>query len=126
MRSLKKKFYAAMDNDFNTPVAMSVLFDLAHHVQRLREQNKLEEATGCCNTLKKLGETFGMLQKDPKLYFQSDSNSVDVEKIESLITARNEARDEKNWGQADKIRDKLVDMGILIEDTSTGTVWRQQ
>jgi len=121
-----ERFNAAMDDDFNTPVAMSVLFELAHHIQRLREKKKMDEAADCGNTLRRLGEFFSILQVDPDAYFQGEEGSVDAEKINALIAARNKARAEKDWQQADKIRDTLVDMGVVIDDTADGTVWRQE
>lgn len=125
-QAFEEKFYSAMDDDFNTPLAMSVLFDLAHHIQRLREENKIDDAAACANTLKKLGGILSLLQKDPEAYFQGEKSSMDVEKIEALIQSRNAARQEKNWQKADEIRDTLMDMGIAIEDTASGTIWRQQ
>lgn len=119
-----EKFYAAMDDDFNTPVALSVLFDLAHHIQRLREAGQMEEAAACANTLKKLGEPFCLLQTDPEFYFKGKEDSVDAEKVETLIAAREQARAEKNWQEADTIRNTLMEMGVAIEDTADGTLWR--
>ena len=124
--SFRQAFYVAMDDDFNTPVAMSVLFELAHHIQRLREQSNNEQAAACATTLRELGATFSMLQQDPEAYFQGEKNSVDVSKIESLINERNQARQEKNWQKADEIRNTLIEMGIVIEDTADNTIWRVQ
>ena len=126
MSSMQEQFYAAMDDDFNTPVALSVLFEIAHHIQRLREQDKIEQAAACAALLKKLGATFDMLQRDPEMYFRGERGSTEVQKVEALIEERNQARDEKNWRRADEIRNALMDIGIVIEDTATGTVWRRQ
>jgi len=91
-----------MDDDFNTPIAFAVLFELAHEIQRLREKD-LESAAGHAALLKKLAGIFGILQNDPMQFLQGDKTNVDVEKIESLITARNQARTDKNWAESDRI-----------------------
>ncbi len=121
----KARFIEAMDDDFNTPEALSVLFDLARHIQRLRESNKNDKAAAYAHQLKKLAGVLMLLQKDPEVYFQGQACSVDVKKIAALINTRQRARDQKDWQQADAIRKELMDMGITIEDTAKGTVWRQ-
>lgn len=119
------RFIDAMEDDFNTPEALSVLFDLARHIQRLRESNKNDKAADYACQLKELAGTLMLLQKDPEVYFQGQASLVDVKKIKVLIDARQHARDQKNWQRADAIRKELMDMGITIEDTAKGTVWRQ-
>lgn len=116
------QFIAAMDDDFNTPVALSVLFDLAHEVQRLREKNP-ESAASHAALLKYLGGVFGILQTAPETFFQA-GNDIDAAKIESLIALRQDARRTKNWAEADRVRDELANMGVVIEDGAQGTTWR--
>ncbi len=118
------KFNEAMDDDFNTPIAMSVLFDMAHEIQRLREKEELAAAAKLGKTLKRLAGTFGILQKDPSQFFQGDVSSQEVDKINDLIQERQKAREEKNWQRADEIRDELTAMGVVIED-SDKTTWRR-
>lgn len=118
----EKEFIAAMDDDFNTPVALSVLFQLAHEIQRLRERD-LSAAAAHGALLKYLGNVIGALEMEPELFFQASDN-VDAEKIEALIAARKQARAEKNWAEADRVRHELTDMGIAIEDGVNGTTWR--
>lgn len=118
----EKSFKAAMNDDFNTPVALSVLFELAHEIQRLRETNP-QKAAGHGALLKHLGGILGILQNDPEAFFQAKS-TVDANKIEELIAARQLARREKNWAEADRIRDELFNMGIIIEDNQNKTTWK--
>ncbi|HSW93853.1 MAG TPA: cysteine--tRNA ligase [Gammaproteobacteria bacterium] len=120
----EKKFIDAMDDDFNTPIALSVLFELAHEIQRLREKDELLAARHGL-LLKKLGGVLGILQDNPDSFFQGGNDQLDVAKIESLILARNEARAEKNWAEADRIRKALSDMSIVLEDGASGTSWKQ-
>jgi cysteinyl-tRNA synthetase len=120
----EKKFIAAMDDDFNTPIAFSVLFELAHEIQRLREQD-LSAAAQHGALLKKLTSVLGIVQQDPQTFLQSGrKQSVDVQKIENLILARNQARAIKNWAEADRIRDELHQMSIELEDGANGTTWK--
>jgi cysteinyl-tRNA synthetase len=119
----EKKFIDAMNDDFNTPIAMAVLFDIAHEIQRLRENN-LELAAQYGALLKKLGNILGILQNDPNTFLQSGSAELDIEKIENLISARNAARANKNWAEADRIRSELTDMSVVLEDSGEKTTWR--
>lgn len=120
----EQKFIAALDDDFNTPIAMSVLFDLAHEVQRLRDANDMQAAADHGALLKYLGSVLGLLQAEPDAFLKSGSD-VDVDKIESLIAARNQARKDKDWAEADRIRNELSSMSIVIEDGADGTTWKR-
>ncbi len=121
----EKKFTTAMDDDFNTPVAFSVLFELAHEIQRLRETD-LAAAAAHGALLKKLGDVLGILQDNPERFLQSgkESSDDDIKKIEALIAARNKARAEKNWAEADKVRAELAAMSVVLEDGANGTTWK--
>ncbi len=118
-----KKFNQAMDDDFNTPVAFSVLFEMAREINRLREQNDTQQAAKLASGLKRLGGILGLLQQDPEVYLKG--NSDDAEKIDALIEQRNQARRDKDWAKADRIRDQLVSMRVVIEDDAKGTTWRR-
>ena len=117
------KFINAMDDDFNTPIAISVLFELAHEVQRLRDKDpSLAAQHGAL--LKKLGGVLGILQNNPEAFLKAEHKDLDVEKIESLIVARNQARANKDWKESDRIRDELTAMSVVLEDGASGTTWK--
>ncbi len=119
------RFNEAMDDDFNTPEALAVLFDLAREVNRAREEDP-EEALRLATTLKQLGGILGLLQDDPERYLHSLSGSgPDTGQIEALIAQRNAARAGKNWAEADRIRDELTAQSIVLEDGPEGTTWRR-
>lgn len=116
------QFIAAMDDDFNTPIALSVLFELAHEVQRLREKDPaMSSRLGAL--LKKLGGVLGILQSDPDAFFQSGMQ-FSKDEIEEMISKRMIARQNKNWAESDRIRDELKAKGIVIEDTANGATWK--
>lgn len=123
-----EKFQMAMDDDFNTPEALAVLFDLAREINRLRDTN-VKQAQRYAECLQYLASILGILQQIPeqflKLGLQQDDDN-DAEKIKCLITERNEARASKNWQEADRIRDKLLSLGVVLEDSATGTEWRRK
>lgn len=120
----EKRFMTAMDDDFNTPIAFAVLFDLAHEIQRLRDKD-LNSAAQHGALLKRLGSVFGILQDNPEHFLQGDDNAVPTATIEALIAKRNQARAEKNWVEADRIRDELLTLSIVLEDASSGTKWKR-
>jgi len=112
-----KRFRQAMDDDFNTPEAISVLFDLANEV------NKSHSANGA-GLLKSLGSVLGLLQRDPRAFLQG-GNDIDSSRIEALIRQRMDARKSKNFAESDRIRDELLQSGIILEDGPQGTTWRR-
>ena len=118
----EKDFIAAMDDDFNTPIAISILFDLAHEIQRMREQD-VNKAASLAALLKYLASIIGLLERDTELFFKA-SDSVDADKVEQLILQRQKAREEKNWAEADKVRNELAAMNVVIEDGAEGTTWK--
>ena len=123
--SYEKQFTEAMDDDFNTPIAMSILFELSHEIQRLRDSD-INHAAQHAALLKKLGSVLGILQDDPVRFLKAGTEHLDAEKIESLIASRNKARAEKNWAEADRIRDELAAMSVVLEDASGVTSWKFQ
>ena len=119
------KFNKAMDDDFNTSEAIAVLFDLAGQVNRLREEN-IELALQKAGMLKKLANVLGLLEADPETYLQAGAgDDDDIEQIESLIQQRLDARANKDWAEADRIRDQLNAMNIELEDKDGKTSWRR-
>ena len=116
------KFIDAMDDDFNTPEALSVLFELA---KGLNKETDVARAADIAGVIVKLGDVLGILQSDPKSYLQGDQNEDEVTIIEGLIAKRNQARVDKDWAAADEARDALTSMGIVLEDGAGGTTWRK-
>jgi len=126
--AFEARFRAAMDDDFNTPEAYSVLFDMARDINRLKTEN-LEAANGLAAELRRLAAVLGLLTQDPEQFLQSGAQSDDngeVAEIEALIKQRNDARASKNWAMADQARDRLNEMGIVLEDGPQGTSWRRK
>jgi cysteinyl-tRNA synthetase len=119
-----ERFGAAMDDDFNSPEACAVLFELAREINRLRESD-LQAAAGLAARLKELAGVLGVLQLEPEAFLQAGAaGKVDAAEVEALIAARLQARSEKNWGESDRIRDQLGAMGVVLEDGKGGTTWR--
>ena len=123
----RARFKAAMDDDFNTPVAVSVLFDLAREANTLRE-SKPAEASGLAALLKELGGLLGILQTEPEVFLKAGTANVGLpaEEVERLIAARKAARAAKDWKEADRLRAELDAAGIVIEDGAGGTSWRRK
>ncbi|MDR2336286.1 MAG: cysteine--tRNA ligase [Burkholderiaceae bacterium] len=111
------RFKAAMDEDFGTPEAVAVLFDLAGEVNR----GKSSEMAGL---LKALGGVIGLLQADPLGFLQAGaSTALDSTAIEAQIAARAAAKAAKNWAEADRIRKELLEQGVVLKDSAAGTTW---
>ncbi|MDO9892737.1 cysteine--tRNA ligase [Glaesserella parasuis] len=117
-------FKESMDDDFNTPGALAVLFELAREINKLKAENQVE-ANKLAARLKQLAGVLGLLEQDPETFLQGDANNDEVAEIEALIKQRNEARASKNWAVADEARNKLTAMGIVLEDGANGTTWRR-
>ena len=113
-------FKAAMDDDFNTPEAMAVLFDLANEVNRTQSAEAAAQ-------LKALAGVFGLLQRDPQEFLQGGATvgGMDDAAIDAQMTARNSAKQAKNYAEADRIRKELLAVGIVLEDSAAGTTWRR-
>ncbi|MDA7086552.1 cysteine--tRNA ligase [Pseudomonas sp. SA3-5] len=119
-----ERFGAAMDDDFNSPEACAVLFELAREINRLRDSDQ-PAAAGLAARLKELAGVLGVLQLHPDAFLQAGAaGKVDAAEVETLIAARLQARAEKNWGESDRIRDQLTTMGVVLEDGKGGTTWR--
>ncbi len=120
-----EEFKQAMDDDFNTPEALAVLFDLANQVNRLRDKDR-SAALQKAAVLKKLANVLGLLEADAEQFLQTGAGeSEDGADIDALIEARNTARENKDWAEADRIRDELDAMGIVLEDKGGRTIWRR-
>jgi len=116
------RFKAAMDEDFGTPEAIAVLFDLASEINRTR-------GAALSGLLKALGECLGLLQQEPQEYLQramgSAGSATDDTRIAQLIAQRVQAKQERDFAQADRIRQQLTDMGVVLKDGPTGTQWER-
>ncbi|MCL1042157.1 MULTISPECIES: cysteine--tRNA ligase [Shewanella] len=119
------KFTAAMDDDFNTPEAYSVLFDMAREINRLKVDD-LAAASALGVSLKQLGDVLGILDQDVDAFFKGQGSDDEVAQIEALIAERNRARAEKDWPAADVARDGLNALGVILEDGPEGTTWRKK
>jgi len=111
-----QRFKEAMDDDFNTPEAMAVLFDLANELNKTK-------STEAAQLLKNLAGVLGLLQRNSEAFLQGEATqSLD---IEGLIQARIIAKKTKDFAQADAIRKQLLEAGIVLEDSAQGTIWRR-
>jgi cysteinyl-tRNA synthetase len=109
------RFKAAMDEDFGTPEAVAVLFDLASEVNRTH-------STQAAGLLRALGGSLGLLQADPKVFLQSGS-ALDAAAIQERIANRATAKAAGDYALADSIRKSLQEQGIVLKDTARGTSW---
>jgi cysteinyl-tRNA synthetase len=120
-----KRFADSMNDDFNTPEAIAVLFDLASEMNRAQGQEKQSLA----NTLKSLGNSLNFLQREPTSFLQSgtkQNDGITPDQIEEQIEARKEAKQAKDFAKADLIRKSLLEQGIILEDKPSGiTEWRR-
>jgi len=113
-----QRFKSALDDDFGTPEAMAVLFDLATAANR-------GDATSA-RQLKALGGVLGLLQRDPQIFLQAaPAGGPGNDEIDAKVAARTAAKKAKNFAESDRIRDELKAAGILLEDGPQGTTWRR-
>ncbi|CEE93549.1 cysteine tRNA synthetase (fragment) [Xenorhabdus nematophila str. Anatoliense] len=120
------RFTEAMNDDFNTPEAYSVLFDMAREINRLKAED-IVAANGLAAELRKLAGILGLLEQEPEHFLQGGAQvDDDVAQIEALIKQRNDARKNKEWALADAARNQLNELGIELEDGPQGTTWRRK
>ena len=123
------RFQAAMDDDFNTREALAVLFQLVGDINRARRMDRITDAAALAGVLVRLGGVLGLFQQDPEAYLKSVPGGAEGElgadEIEAEIAARNAARKNKDFTEADRIRDRLKEQGVILDDTRDGTTWRR-
>ena len=118
LNKYKEKYIEKMDDDFNTADAITAIFDLIKDVNiNVNIDSSKELITGCLNLIRELGKPLGMLQKSTKVNLDDE--------IQKLVNERQQARKNKNWALADKIRDDLKSRGIVLEDTPQGIRWHK-
>ena len=121
----EKDFHAAMQDDFNTPEALATLFELVREINRVRAEDETA-AAALGALLRQLGDLIGILQSDAESYLRGGASANDGDaEIDALVAQRNEAKANKDWSTADEIRNKLQEMGIVLEDGPSGTTWRR-
>ena len=121
----EKDFHSAMQDDFNTPEALATLFELVREINRVRADDEAAAAS-LGALLRQLGDLIGILQSDAESYLRGGASANDGDaEIDALVAQRNEAKANKDWGTADEIRNKLQEMGIVLEDGPSGTTWRR-
>jgi len=124
----EKHFITAMDDDFNTPEALAVLFDIARDINRARLDESNQEASSLAALMTKLSNQLGLLEGEIENWFTGENtsdNGLSNDDIEALIQQRAVAKANKDWGAADKIRDDLQEHGITLEDKGANTLWRR-
>jgi cysteinyl-tRNA synthetase len=120
-------FRQEMDDDFNTPRALALIFDEVRALNRLLDDKKLKGIESRGAALRLMCDTLGLFHKgyfDRKKERWLRKAPISRETIESRIAERDDARKARNWEKADRIRDQLQYEGIVIEDTPGGTLWK--
>jgi cysteinyl-tRNA synthetase len=127
-RQYLDRFAAAMDDDFNTPLAISVMFDLVKYGNTLMDSDNDPEAAGKVGGLvaafNQMTDVLG-ISYDPAADAESAGDGLSAEESE-LLARRDEARKSKNWSESDNLRDKLSELGIIVEDTPAGSRWHRR
>lgn len=122
-----QRFKVAMDDDFNTAEVLPILFDLAKEINRYKEKDS-EKAQGYASELHHLATSIGLLNQYPESFLRGggDADGTSADEIDALIMQRNQARDNKDWAESDRIRDILKEQGIVLEDAGGNTTWRRE
>lgn len=123
----QQRFRAAMDDDFNTPEALAVLFEITTALNRAKAAQQHSLATQLAAHLRYLAGVIGLLQGDAEVFLKgnADGEGLSDEQIEALIQQRIDAKQAQAWAQADRIRDELQLQGVIVEDDAGGTRWRR-
>ncbi|WP_408014757.1 cysteine--tRNA ligase [Sansalvadorimonas verongulae] len=119
---LEQRFHRAMEDDFNTPEALGVVFELVRALNKARAENA-ENTLALAALVKKLGAILGILQDNPESFLKSGGD-VDVAWIEEMIEKRKAAKKAKDFAEADRVREELASKGVQLKDTREGTTWQ--
>ena len=121
------RFNAAMDDDFNTREAISVLFEMAREVNRLKRDGD-PQAAALASQMRGLGNILGLLELDPHAYLRGEAGEGDLADadIDALVAQRHQAKIDRNFALSDQIRDQLKDAGVVLEDSKKGTGWKRE
>lgn len=128
--SLLDAFRREMDEDFNTPRALALVFEEVRGLNRMLDDGKIAGLAPRLLALKAMGEVLGLLQEEPEAFLQKKKErwiqrqGLALEAIEELIRSRERARSERKWQEADRIRNELGEKGITLGDTPEGTIWK--
>jgi len=119
-----------MDDDFNTPRALALMFEEVRSVNRLLDKGEVRGMEVRRADLKQAGDVLGILQEEPEMLRSKKrarwlrEHGISSQKVNEIIAQRNLARKEKRWDEADRIRNELSEKGIALEDTPGGTLWK--
>jgi len=121
------RFNSAMDDDFNTREAISVLFEMAREVNRLKRDTDPQAAV-LASQMRGLGNILGLLELDPQAYLKGEAGEGDLAdaNVDALVVQRQQAKSDRNFALSDQIRDQLKVAGIVLEDSKEGTVWKRE
>jgi|TARA_B100001540_G_scaffold10205_1_gene8993 cysteinyl-tRNA synthetase len=120
----KKEFMKVMDDDFNIPGSLAVLFNLSKEINVKKDNGDIEEAIALAKELIDIAEPLGLLQQNPEDYLKTGVN-VSSDEIDKMIAERSTAREKKDFKEADRIRDELQSLGVVLEDSNNNTTWRR-
>lgn len=120
----EERFTAVMDDDFNTPEALAALFELARELNRARKETP-DQAPALAFELKRLGAILGLFYQDPSAFLKTGAQTLSISEaeIEARIQARADAKKARDFNEADRIRDELAAMGVVLKDSREGTAW---
>ncbi|MBF0160325.1 MAG: cysteine--tRNA ligase, partial [Magnetococcales bacterium] len=123
-----KRFFQAMDDDFNSSQALAVLFDLVRQLNHAIAQHDSDQTALLMSQIRRMGAVVGLAARDADDWFQRRPPQAAIEsiEIERLIQQRNEARQQRRFADADQIRQALSDLGVVLQDSASGTSWSWQ
>ena len=120
----ERAYFEAMDDDFNTPEALGILFEMVAEINKIRSTN-FDLACQLGKLLLRLGNFLGILNLSPEEFLRGEYDlNINRSEIDNLIQERETARAVKNWQRADEIRDQLLKMKVVVEDNASGSDWR--